>query len=81
MAAQRTDGQTLIAVAMTVELLAAIDGKRGVTSRSAFVRESLAKYLQIAPELAAAPDRAGKGGRPKKTTLRPVEAEGKKRHA
>jgi hypothetical protein len=81
MAANRSDGQTLLSVAVTVEMLAAIDAKRGTTPRSVFVRESLAAYLHLPASLAAAPDRSGKGGRPKKTVLKPVVEEGKKRRA
>ena len=61
----RSPGQALIAVALDEQLLAAIDRKRGTTNRSQFIRESLAKFLGISINLAAAPDRTGKGGRPK----------------
>ena len=62
----RSPGQTLIGVAVDATFLREIDAKRGGLSRSAFVRMCLAKYLNIPESLAAAPDRTGKGGRPKK---------------
>lgn len=62
----RSPGQTLIGVAVDSVFLAQIDAKRGSQSRSAFVRMCLANYLQLPEALAAAPDRTGKGGRPKK---------------
>jgi hypothetical protein len=62
----RSPGQTLIAIALDEQLLAAIDRRRGTVNRSAFIRESLVKYLGVPIILSASPDRAGKGGRPKK---------------
>jgi hypothetical protein len=62
----RSPGQVLIGVAVDAKLLAEIDARRGTMNRSAFVRESLAKYLQIDLTLAAAPDRTGKGGKSRK---------------
>ena len=75
--ADRTTGQTLLSVAVSVEMLAAIDEKRGHATRSAFVRESLADHFKISRDLATAPDRTGKGGRPKKP-LAAVERAGSK---
>lgn len=66
MSVNATNDQTLLSVAVSRQLLAEIDRKRGTTPRSTFVRECLATYLKIDLRLAAAPDRAGKGGRPKK---------------
>lgn len=50
-------------------MLDAIDDKRGTVTRSAFVRECLAKYLGLDAVFAAAPDRTGKGGRPKASAI------------
>ena len=69
MSENQTKDQTLLSVAISRQLLAEIDRKRGTTSRSAFVRESLASFLKIDLHLAAAPDRTGKGGRPPKRKL------------
>jgi hypothetical protein len=69
----RSDGQTLIGVAVDARLLAAIDKKRGVVNRSTFIREMLVDYLRLPKELAAAPDRTGKGGRPRKSAERSEE--------
>ena len=59
----------MIAVALDEQLLASIDERRGGTNRSAFVRESLAKYLGVSMNLAAAPDRTKKGGRKPKINI------------
>ena len=75
--AYRTTGQMLLSVAVSVEMLAAIDSKRGRATRSAFVRESSADHLKISRDLAIAPDRTGKGGRPKKA-LSTVESANRK---
>ncbi len=63
----RSPGQTLIGVAVDEKLLQAIDLKRGGMTRSAFVRQAIGNFLGVSGELLDAPDRTGKGGRPKKT--------------
>jgi len=70
---QRAAGQTLIAFPLDEKFLKEVDSARGDISRSAFVREALRNYLtaqghSIPKDLAAAPDRAGKGGRKSKIT-------------
>jgi len=65
-AKKRSAGQTLIGVAIDESLLAQIDRARGESSRSAFVRQALGKYLGLSGAITQAPDRAGKGGRPRK---------------
>jgi hypothetical protein len=83
---QRATGQTLIGVHLDAEFVAAIDRARGGKSRSQFLREVLFLYvtkecrIHLPENFMHAPDRAGKGGRPKKTVLKPLE-EGKKRRA
>lgn len=62
----RSDGQTLVAVALDQRLLDEIDRRRGGVNRSAFIRESLVAHYKLPAHLAAAPDRTGKGGRPPK---------------
>lgn len=64
----RSDGQTLVAVALDQRLLDAIDKKRGNMNRSAFIREALVAQFNLPAHLAAAPDRTGKGGRPPKVS-------------
>lgn len=61
---KRSDGQTLLTVAVDQNLLAAIDSKRGFENRSAFVRRVICEHLKIDLSLSAAPDRIGKGGKP-----------------
>ena len=72
MPSQRSENQTLIAFAVDANLLAVIDAERGSLARSAWIRLALVKALTEAGydvgHLAAAPDRAGKGGRPRKTS-------------
>lgn len=77
------DNQTLIAIRLDPQLLAAVDKKRGKNrqSRSEFVREAIynaVKDLGLSRELIYPADRVGeaKGGRPKK--LKVVEPEKKK---
>jgi hypothetical protein len=65
-AKKRSAGQTLIGVAIDESLLVQIDKARGELSRSAFVRQALGKYLGLSGAITQAPDRAGKGGRPRK---------------
>lgn len=68
MSKPRSPGQTLIGVAVDEKLLAAIDKKRGGLTRSAFVRQAIGNFLGVAGDLLNAPDRTGKGGRPRKTS-------------
>jgi len=65
----RAPGQMLLSVAIDQQMLAEIDARRGLSNRSAFVRECLAKFLGVDLALAAAPDRTGKGGRRKKPEI------------
>lgn len=60
----RTKGQTRITISLSEVFLEAIDKRRGTVSRSEFVRRSVAEALGLGEDLAAAPDRVGKGGRP-----------------
>ena len=65
--------QKMIGVRVDDELLEEIDRVRGAMSRSDFVRMAAYNALKEAgselPEsVTAAPDRAGKGGRPKKAS-------------
>lgn len=83
---QRAAGQSLVGCHVSSEFLDEIDRARRGKSRSDFLREALYDQLKrmgyTLPEaLKFAPDRTGKGGRPKKAVLSPVEAEGKKRRA
>jgi hypothetical protein len=71
----RSPGQTLIGVAVDEHLLDAIDKNRGGLTRSAFVRNAIGKYLGISGDVLHAPDRTGKGGRPKKNLPQIVEGE------
>ena len=84
------ENQELIAIRLDPELLAALDRKRGEQrqSRSEFIREAIYNLVaddSLSKDVIYPQDRVGKskGGRPKKTALRPVEAEaeGKKRRA
>lgn len=52
-------------MAVDEKLLRAIDKRRGGLTRSAFVRQAIGNYLGVSGELLNAPDRTGKGGRPK----------------
>lgn len=78
----RSPGQTLVAFSLDKELEKAIDSARGGKSRSQFIREALAMKLGVSLHLAEAPDRAGKGGRPKKNDdelpAKPVAYEAKR---
>jgi hypothetical protein len=74
--------QQLIALRVDSKLLAEIDDKRGRLSRSEFLRNAVYAELQemgstLPASITAAPDRAGKGGRPKKVVdiPRPLVAE------
>lgn len=54
---------------MSHEFLDLIDGnlkRLGFSDRSSFIREAVRVKLGASPSVAAAPSRAGKGGRPKK---------------
>lgn len=88
MAGVRSDGQKQVIVMMREVFLAKIDAavpRMGFNDRASLIREAVFQMIKsevnVAPEEKTAPGRAGKGGRPKKTALRPVEAEGKKRLA
>lgn len=69
---QRATGQTLIGCHLDAEFVTAIDTARAQRTRSQFLREALYTYLretchmEIPSHLMYAPDRAGKGGRPRK---------------
>jgi hypothetical protein len=65
----RSDGQTLVAVALDQRLLDEIDRRRGLVNRSAFIRESLVAHYNLPAHFAAAPDRTGKGGRAAKSLI------------
>jgi hypothetical protein len=81
---QRASGQTLIGCHLDADFVAAIDKARQGKSRSQFLREVLFWYvtkecrINLPAHLMHAPDRTGKGGRPKKLVA--VE-EGKKKRA
>jgi hypothetical protein len=81
---QRASGQILIGCHLDAEFVAAIDKARQGKSRSQFLREVLFWYvtqqckISLPASMMHAPDRTGKGGRPRKA-LKP--AEGKKRTA
>jgi hypothetical protein len=68
--------QQLIALRVDPQLLAEIDAKRGRKSRSEFLRDAVYAELEaqgtsLPSSITAAPDRAGKGGRPKKVVEMP----------
>ena len=66
---QRAAGKSLVGCHVDARFLAEIDRKRGTKSRSDFLREALYEYLgstTLPASITAAPDRAGKGGRPRK---------------
>ena len=68
---------------MDAAFLAEIDRVRGGRSRSDFLREALFEHLKRAgvhlPEaLKHGPDRTGKGGRPRKTSLKPMKEKNSK---
>ena len=71
---QRASGQTLIGCHLDAEFVDAIDRARGGKSRSQFLREVLYWYvtqkcsIALPSHLMHAPDRAGKGGRPRKAS-------------
>jgi hypothetical protein len=81
--------QTLIAIRLDPELLAAVDVKRSVArqSRSEFIREAIYNAVKgtgsVSRDLIYPQDRVGasKGGRPKKTVLKPLEEGKVKRRA
>lgn len=80
---QRASGQSLIGCHVDAQFLAEIDAARGGKSRSDFLREALYDYLKklgydLPPAWKYAPDRTGKGGRPKKF-LTAVPGAGKKK--
>lgn len=67
---QRATGKSLVGCHVDDRFLREIDKARGTKSRSDFFREALFKYLGpdsgLPQSITAAPDRAGKGGRPRK---------------
>ncbi len=80
---QRAAGKSLVGCHVDAAFLAEIDRARGGKSRSDFLREALYEHLkalgiQIPERLKHAPDRSGKGGRPKKANLASLRDEGKK---
>lgn len=71
MANQRGSGQVLIGCHVDAHFAAEIDRARKGHSRSDFLRSALYQRLQdlgykLPEEMKYAPDRAGKGGRPRK---------------
>lgn len=69
----RGEGQHLVALAIHEDILKEVERsrKKAGRDRSTFIREALIDYLNargasLNPELAFAPDRTGKGGRPRK---------------
>lgn len=74
----KTERQQLIALRVDADLLAEIDAKRGRVSRSEFLRNAVYAELQslgtdLPASVTAAPDRAGKGGRPRKIVEMPMQ--------
>lgn len=74
----KTERQQLIALRVDAALLAEIDAKRGRVSRSEFLRNAVYAELQsqgteLPASVTAAPDRAGKGGRPRKAAAIPLQ--------
>lgn len=71
---QRAAGKSLVGCHVDDIFAAEIDRARGRKSRSDFLREALYDYLKekhrttLPASVKYAPDRAGKGGRPKKPT-------------
>lgn len=69
---QRAAGQKAVIVMMSHEFLDLIDGnlqRLGFSDRSSFIRDAVRVKLGASPSVAAAPSRAGKGGRPKQSDL------------
>ena len=61
---QRSPGQKLVAFPVDEELLTELDQQRGKLSRSQFIRDALAEYLQslgvpVREEIVSPPDRTG----------------------
>jgi Arc/MetJ-type ribon-helix-helix transcriptional regulator len=74
---QRASGQKAVIVMMSEDFLSLIDGSLsalGFSDRSSFIREAVRAKLGATPQVAAAPSRAGKGGRPRKSDV-PLVAE------
>lgn len=81
---QRAPGKSLVGCYVDDAFAAEIDHAREGKSRSDFLREVIFDYLEesgftLKKEWKFAPDRAGKGGRPKKSVLRAVEIDGEKK--
>jgi hypothetical protein len=87
MANQRAEGKTLVGCHVEEAFLNEIDDARGGMSRSDFLRKALYAYLTeklgktIPSELQFAPDRAGKGGRPRKSPLKALPSDVKRTSA
>jgi len=74
---QRAAGQKAVIVMMSEEFLDLIDASlpvMGYSDRSSFIREAVRVKLGAPPLIAAAPSRAGKGGRPKSSDVRDFTA-------
>lgn len=79
--------QKAVLIMMDENFLAEIDAaypRLGYSDRATFIREAILKLMafhgyNLPVSYKAAPSRAGKGGRPKKSTLKPVSDEGKTR--
>jgi hypothetical protein len=74
----RDPNQVFIGAFLDRELVFALDSGRGSLSRSAFVREALVEKLQrcgvrVRAGISDAPDRTGKGGRPRKAAAGALE--------
>jgi len=83
---QRAPGKSLVGCYVDDAFAAEIDRAREGKSRSDFLREVIFDYLEdqgfaLKKEWKFAPDRAGKGGRPKKVALKAVEGTKKPRIA
>lgn len=74
MPGKRSKDQKLIAFPLDETFLRKVDSARKGKSRSQYIREALAMYLEsdadirVSEEHVSAPDRVGKGGRPRKVT-------------
>lgn len=81
---QRAAGKSLVGCHVDDAFLAVIDQARGGKSRSDFLREAIFEFLRqkgftLEDRLKYAPDRTGKGGRPRQSPLK--MAEGKRKQA
>jgi hypothetical protein len=74
MPGKRADGQILIGAALDAGMIATMDKLRGGVTRSQYVRQAIAEKMQaegykVPQEWIYAPDRTGRGGRPKKSEM------------